>query len=155
MALAAGQSSGPVRSRFGFFMRDIPVTVDTDQLGFLDVDLMGDLHVMGCFHAFRPHLFMAYQAVVIDPLIGKKIAGEELTDFRMAIRAGDALRMNRRGRPHGEAGLSCVTRKTDRTMGGQEVAHQDHQTGSYQGEERTHAENDPFRLQDSLDVYRF
>jgi hypothetical protein len=89
--------------------------------------LMSNLHMVGFFYLLPCHLFVAGEAVVIHLLIGEKIPGKQLTDFRMTVHTGDTFWMELRGGPHGNARLSGMARKTDRRMSSQRVTHPDDQ----------------------------
>jgi hypothetical protein len=72
------------------------VTIDALQLRFLDVDLMGNLHVMSFFLLLLSHMPVTTKAIVIHLFIGVKISGKQFSWSRMTIHAGNADRMNSR-----------------------------------------------------------
>jgi hypothetical protein len=75
-------------------MGDISVAIDTHQLRFFYMELMGNFHMVGLFHLFPGYMLMTAKAIVIHFFIGKKIAGKQLAGFGMTIHTGHTGRMN-------------------------------------------------------------
>jgi hypothetical protein len=75
--------------------------------------LVGNLHMMRLFHLFACDMLVATKTIVIDSLVGKKMAGEQLPLLRMTIDTGNPFGVNLRGRPHGNAALPRMAGKTD------------------------------------------
>jgi branched-subunit amino acid transport protein len=78
-------------------MRDISMAIDTHQLRFLDVKLVGNFHMVGCFYSLLSYVPVTKKAIVIDSLISEKITWEQLTWLCVAIHTNDTGRMDRRG----------------------------------------------------------
>jgi len=115
-----GNASGlsrPVRSCFHFFVGNISVTVNTQQFRLLDMEFVGNPHMMGFAHFAFGDLWVTTETVIIDPFIGIEKHWKPLTRLSMTIRTGHLLRMNLRRGPHGKIGLFGMTGEANDGMG--------------------------------------